>query len=76
MPTLAAAGEIALTEALLQLKLVASKGEAKRLIAQNGVKINDAAVSGDNIMLTAENVKDGQIKLSVGKKKHGIVTLA
>lgn len=76
LPTFAAAGEIALTEALLQLKLVASKGEAKRLIAQNGVKINDAAVSGDNIMLTAENVKDGQIKLSVGKKKHGIVTLA
>ena len=76
LPTFAAAGEIALTEALLQLKLVASKGEAKRLIAQNGVKINDSAVSGDNIVLTAADVKDGQIKLSVGKKKHGIVTLA
>ena len=57
----------------MQLKLTASKGEAKRLIAQNGVKVNDAAVSGENIMLTAADMQNGQIKLSVGKKKHGLI---
>ena len=73
LPTIAFTGDIALTEALVQLKLTASKGEAKRLIAQNGVKVNDAVVSGENIVLTAADLNDGQIKLSVGKKKHGII---
>lgn len=73
LPVIAFADTLPLTEALVQLKLTASKGEAKRLIAQNGVKINDAAVSGENIVLTAADLKDGQIKLSVGKKKHGLV---
>ena len=70
---IAFAENLLLTEALVQLKLTASKGEAKRLIAQNGVKINDAAASGENIVLTAADLKNGQIKLSVGKKKHGLV---
>lgn len=73
LPVIAFAENLPLTEALVQLKLTASKGEAKRLIAQNGVKINDTAVSGENIVLTAADLKDGQIKLSVGKKKHGLV---
>lgn len=73
LPTIAFADNMPLTEALVQLKLTASKGEAKRLIAQNGVKVNDVAVSGDNILLTAADIKDGRIKLSVGKKKHGLV---
>ena len=73
LPTISFAGDIALTEALVQLKLTASKGEAKRLIAQNGVKVNDAVVSGENIVLTAADLQNGQIKLSVGKKKHGLI---
>lgn len=73
LPVIAFADNLPLTEALVQLKLTASKGEAKRLIAQNGVKINDTAALGENIVLTAADLKDGQIKLSVGKKKHGLV---
>ncbi|HAW33062.1 MAG TPA: hypothetical protein DCX19_00200 [Alphaproteobacteria bacterium] len=73
LPVIAFAENLPLTEALVRLKLTASKGEAKRLIAQNGVKINDAAAAGENIVLTAADLKDGQIKLSVGKKKHGLV---
>ena len=73
LPTIAFTGDIALTEALVLLKLTASKGEAKRLIAQNGVKVNDAVVSGDNIVLTAADMQNGQIKLSVGRKKHGLI---
>ncbi len=73
LPAIAFTDNMPLTEALVQLKLTASKGEAKRLIAQNGVKVNDVAVSGDNILLTVADIKDGQIKLSVGKKKHGLV---
>ncbi len=71
LPTVETDGDIALTEALFRLNLVSSKGEAKRLIAQNGVKIDDSPVSGDNVVLTKN--AGGKIKLSVGKKKHGLV---
>ncbi|MCQ2914099.1 MAG: tyrosine--tRNA ligase [Alphaproteobacteria bacterium] len=74
LPTINAQ-EIALTEALFQLKLVASKGDAKRMIAQNAVKINDVVVSDTNLQLNASSAVDGKIKLSVGKKKHGLVVL-
>ncbi|MGH1418662.1 MAG: tyrosine--tRNA ligase [Hyphomicrobiaceae bacterium] len=51
--------------------LVASNGEARRLIKGGGLKINDAAVSDDKLKLTTTNLGDeGVIKLSKGKKKH------
>ena len=73
LPTIPFRENIPLTEALVSLKLTASKGEAKRLIAQNGVKINDVVVNAENVVLSEADMKDGRIKLSVGKKKHGIV---
>ena len=73
LPVIGFVDNLPLTEALVQLKLTASKGEAKRLIAQNGVKINDAVVCGENVVLTAADMKDGQIKLSVGNKKLVLV---
>ena len=73
LPVIAFIENMPLTEALVQLKLTASKGEAKRLIAQNGVKINDVVVNAENVVLSAADLKNGQIKLSVGKKKHGLV---
>ena len=43
LPTLKVAGEIALVDALVGLGLVASKNEARRLIAQGGARIDGAA---------------------------------
>ncbi len=53
--------------------LTASKGEAKRLIKGGGAKLNDTPIMDQNAMATAANVKDGNIKLSAGKKKHALV---
>jgi tyrosyl-tRNA synthetase len=51
--------------------LVSSNGDARRQIKAGGLKINDATVSDEKMMLTAKDLTaDGAIKLSLGKKKH------
>jgi tyrosyl-tRNA synthetase len=62
--------------ALTRAGLTASNGEAKRHIAAGAVRINDAPVTDENAALSASDVKDGVIKLSVGKKKHALLKLA
>jgi tyrosyl-tRNA synthetase len=51
--------------------LVASNSEARRQVKAGGLKVNDATVSDDKMMLTGKHLSaDGVIKLSLGKKKH------
>jgi tyrosyl-tRNA synthetase len=66
-------GKIALTAALTAAGLTASNGEAKRKIGEGAVRINDVAVTdlGHEIVLDAP-----ETKLSLGKKKHAILTPA
>ena len=61
---------LGLLDALAETGLSKSKGEARRLVRQGGVKINDAAVTDETRTLTATDVEDGRIRLQVGKKKH------
>jgi tyrosyl-tRNA synthetase len=54
--------------------LVASNSEARKLIANNGLKINDVAVSDPRLVVSANDLTaDGVLKLSSGKKKHVLV---
>ncbi|HRE44444.1 MAG TPA: tyrosine--tRNA ligase [Terricaulis sp.] len=55
--------------------LVASNGEAKRHIAAGALRVNDEPVKDDAATLTAANLIDGAIKLSLGKKKHALLKL-
>ncbi len=51
--------------------LTASNSEARRHIKAGGIKVNDAAVNDETMMLTPRDLTaDGVIKLSVGKKRH------
>jgi tyrosyl-tRNA synthetase len=51
--------------------LVASNGEARRQIKGGGLRVNDAAVSDEKMMLTLKDLTpEGVIKLSLGKKRH------
>jgi tyrosyl-tRNA synthetase len=51
--------------------LVTSNGEARRQIKAGGLKVNDAAVTDEKLMLTSKDLTpEGAIKLSLGKKKH------
>jgi tyrosyl-tRNA synthetase len=51
--------------------LVASNGEARRQIKAGGLRVNDAVVTDEKMVLTARDLTSaGVIKLSVGKKRH------
>ena len=62
---------IGLLDALVGLKLTESKGEARRLIRQGGVKIEGQPVSDETLHLTQT-----PLKLSVGRKRHGVLVAA
>ncbi len=56
--------------AFVMAGLVASTGEARRQIKGGGLRVNDVAVSDERGVLRAADMRDGAIKLSLGKKKH------
>lgn len=64
---------VGVLDAFLQIGFVTSKGEARRLIKQAGLKINDKIVTDENYHITSADLVDGQVKLSQGKKKHGLI---
>jgi len=59
--------------AFQRAELVASNGEAKRHIAAGALRVNDTAVPDEGRTLTAADLVDGAIKLSLGKKKHALL---
>jgi tyrosyl-tRNA synthetase len=68
------AAGLPLLEAFSEAGLIASKGEGRRHIAASALKVNDAPVSEERALGRAD-VKDGVIKLSIGKKKHALVRI-
>jgi tyrosyl-tRNA synthetase len=61
----------ALVDALVAGKLAASKGEARRAIGENSVKLNGEAVTDAAATITEASLDgDGTARLSVGKKRH------
>ena len=66
---------VSVLDAFLQLSFVSSKGEARRLIKQSGLKLNDKPITDENYIITTKDVIDGQVKLSQGKKKHGLIKI-
>lgn len=60
---------------LTETKLVSSKGEARRLIQQNGLAINDEKISDPNLTVTAEMFSENGMIIKKGKKVFHRVTL-
>ena len=61
-------------DAIEKLNLVKSRSEIKRLIQSNGIKINDELYINNNFSLNQySNLKE--IKISIGKKKIGILKI-
>ena len=61
---------LGLLSALVRAGLAKSNGEARRLVKQGGVKVNDEAVSDQARVLGPGDVADARIRLQVGKKRH------
>ena len=60
-------GAIAILDLLLACKLVPSKSEARRLVQQGGVFVNDEKVPTIDVKFTADDLKAG-LKIRKGKK--------
>jgi tyrosyl-tRNA synthetase len=59
-----------LADLLVELGLLASKGEAKRLIQGGGVTVNDQRIDEIMFVLTPDLVVAGRIVLRLGKKRY------
>jgi tyrosyl-tRNA synthetase len=70
LPTLSLGQGMAIAHALTALGFTASNGEAKRKIAEGAVRLDDVAVNDPALMLVPT---DEPMKLSLGKKKHGLL---
>ena len=79
LPTLTLAASdladgISIVQLLVKSGLAGSGKEAKRLIAEDGAKLNDAPLNDASLVLRTDDLVK-PIKLSKGKKKHALVQL-
>jgi tyrosyl-tRNA synthetase (EC 6.1.1.1) len=59
---------------LEETNLCASRGEARRLIAQGGVYVNDKRIQSINEKINVDDInQNGEIRLRKGKKKYVII---
>ncbi len=63
-------GSISIVQALTGLGFAASNGEARRKIDEGAVKLDGITVSDPQLVVT---VGDTPLKVSLGKKKHGLL---
>ncbi len=80
LPTIAiGADEIAaglgVLSAFVKAGLVASTGEARRQVKGGGLRVNDVALTDERATLSEKDFEaEGVVKLSLGKKKHVLLT--
>src|SRR5690348_3223819 len=70
LPTLSLGQGMNITHALTALGFTPSNKEAKRKIAEGAVRLDDVTVNDPGLILTAG---DEPVKLSLGRKKHGLL---
>jgi tyrosyl-tRNA synthetase len=72
LPGLAVSGSIGIVDALIDLGLAASKGEARRLIKGGGARVDNQKVEDETLVITVS----APVRISAGKKHHGLLTPA
>jgi len=80
LPTLALTADdigdgISIVQLFVKSGLAKTGKDAKRLFKENGAKMNDEPLTATNIVITAADLGT-PIKLSAGKKRHALITLA
>jgi tyrosyl-tRNA synthetase len=68
-------GTVTLVDAAVASGLAASKGEARRLAAQGGLRLNGSPVAATRALALGDFTR-GVAKLSAGKKHHAAIRLA
>ena len=72
--TLASGQQLAVLDVVVALGMAASKSEARRLIEQGGVKLNDEPVRSVTATVSSADLDErGTARIAVGKKRHGLI---
>ena len=66
---------IKLIDLLTENKIFPSKSEIRRVMANNGLKINNNLMNDDKKVLRPNDFKEKVLKVSYGKKKHYIIKI-
>ncbi len=70
MPTTKIDGNISILEAIITAGMAPSKGQARTLINQGGITLNDEKITDVNYVLEDKDFKDGYAILRKGKKVY------
>ena len=62
-------------DVIADYKILSSKSEARRAIANKGLRINDIILNDDKKILKLEDFKKNILKISFGKKKHYLIKI-
>jgi tyrosyl-tRNA synthetase len=60
---------VSIVDLLVNTKIMPSKGEARRLIQQGGLTVNDEKVEDSNMVVAEKDFVDGSMMIRRGKKK-------
>jgi tyrosyl-tRNA synthetase len=72
--TLGSGAPILVLDVIVALGMAASKSEARRLVDQGGVKLNDQLVQSVTATVSVADLDEhGTARLAVGKKRHGVI---
>jgi tyrosyl-tRNA synthetase len=64
---------VTIVDALVGIGFVTSRGEAKRLVAGGGARLDGVAISDESYRISGDC---GELRLSSGKKRHGVLRSA
>lgn len=73
LPSIQVADSISVIDALVALEFVASKKEARRMIQGGGARVAGELVTDEDAVIT---VQAEAVKISAGKKKHGLISFS
>ena len=66
---------INILDLIAKSKILGSKSEARRAIANKGIKVNDKLMNDDKKIFELKDFKNNTLKLSHGKKKHYLIKI-
>lgn len=70
MPSATVNSNISILDAIIQVNFAPSKGQARQLIMQGGITLNNNKISDTNYVLSDSDFKDGFAILKKGKKSY------
>ncbi|MGQ0444065.1 MAG: tyrosine--tRNA ligase [Beijerinckiaceae bacterium] len=76
IPAAEFAAGLGVLTAFVRSGLVASTGEARRQIIGGGLRVNDQTVTDERMVIGLRDLTEGVVKLSLGRKRHVLLTIA